>query len=137
VNVVVVDRQSPVKVVNEFIDCINRADVKRMGELMTDQHRLYVFDEPPLTGRDENVDAWTDYVTGFPTYRIHPHRVVGYGARVAVLGHTTGSHLNLPDEEEEKLTLIWVAELAGGQLLSWRLVEDTPDWRRELGLEKA
>ena len=125
------------KVVNEFIDCINRADVKRMGELMTDQHRLYVFDEPPLTGKEANIDAWADYVTSFPTYRIHPHRVVGYGARVAVLGHTTGSHLDLTDEEEERLTLIWIAELAGGKILSFRLVEDTPDWRRELGFDSG
>ncbi len=127
--------QSPVKIANEFIDCINRGDVRRMGELMTDEHRLYVFDEPPVTGRSANMDAWTDYVTSFPEYRIHPHRVVGYGARVAVLGHTAGSHLGLSDEEEERFTLIWVAELAEGKILSFRLVEDTPEWRRELGLD--
>jgi hypothetical protein len=36
---------------------------------------------------------------------------------VAVLGHTTGSHLGLPDHEERALSLIWLAEVKDGQLL--------------------
>jgi hypothetical protein len=50
-----------------------------------------------------------------------------------VLGHTTGSHLGLADDEERRQSLIWLAEVAGGRLRCWRLLEDTPDRRRELG----
>jgi hypothetical protein len=53
---------------------------------------------------------------------------------VAVLGSTTGSHVGLPDAEERRLTLIWLADVVNGRLRTWRLLEDTPDRRRELGL---
>lgn len=52
---------------------------------------------------------------------------------VAVLGHTTGSHLGLTDQVERALSVIWLAEVREGQLRCWRLLEDTPDRRAELG----
>jgi limonene-1,2-epoxide hydrolase len=125
---------SPVRTVTSFIECINRGDSEGLGRLMTEHHRLQVFDEPPLAGRDANIAAWSDYLSSFPEYRIHAHRIVGHGGRVAVLGHTTGSHLNLSPDEEQRLTIIWLAEIGDGKVLTWSLVEDTPDWRRELGL---
>jgi ketosteroid isomerase-like protein len=123
-------------VVISFIDCINRGDVEGLGSLMTDDHRLVVFAENPLTGKAPNVAAWYGYTSSFPSYVIYPHRIVERdGGRVAVLGHTTGSHLGLPDDNESALTLIWFAEVQDGHIRSWRLVEDTPDHRRELALD--
>ena len=118
-----------------FVDSINRGDVEALGRLMTEDHSLYVLDEPPVSGRARNVEAWRDYATSFPNYVIHPHRVAVDGSRVAVLGHTTGSHLGLADSEEEKLTLIWVAEVERGAVRSWRLIEDTGQNRHRLGLD--
>jgi hypothetical protein len=54
---------------------------------------------------------------------------------VAILGHTTGSHLGLSDDEERQLTLIWLAEVVDGGIRSWRLIEDTPENRHWFGLE--
>lgn len=124
----------PIPVVLGFLDCINRGDVDGLGRRMTDDHQLVVFDEAPLRGRAENVEAWHGYAEQFPNYRIHPSRIVEHGPRVAVLGTTTGSHLGLPDEKERALTLIWVAEVTGGRVRSWRLVEDAPAQRATLGL---
>jgi hypothetical protein len=56
------------------------------------------------------------------------------GDVVAVLGHTTGSHLGLPDDEESKLTLIWLGEVVDGLVRSWTLIEDTPEHRLRHGL---
>ena len=130
-------RLPPRAVTIAFIDCINRGDAEALGRLMSEDHSLYVFDEPPVTGRTRNVEAWHGYASSFPNYVIHPHRVAAHGSRVAVLGHTTGSHLGLPDPEEEKLTLIWVADVEGGAIRSWRLIEDTGHNRHRLGLDRA
>jgi hypothetical protein len=62
---------------------------------------------------------------------IHPHRIVESPRGVAILGHTTGSHLGLTDAEEARLTLIWVATTVQGTVTSWSLVEDTPSNRHE------
>lgn len=128
------DRDPAVAVVLAFVDRINQADVDGLGRLMTGDHVLRVFDEAPLEGRDANVAAWRGYAGSWPNYRIHPHRVAASGDRVAVLGHTTDSHLGLPPAEESATTLIWVAEVSGSLVRSWTLVEDTGPNRSRLGL---
>ncbi len=118
----------------EFIDCINRGDVDGLARLMTDDHVLQVMDEPPLVGRDANVEAWRGYATSFPDYVIAPHEISERAGTVAVLGHTTGSHLALPDDEEAKQLVVWIAEVDDGRLTSWRVVDDSPEVRSRYGL---
>lgn len=127
----------PVAAVIGFIDAINRGDVGRLTALMSPDHRLQVLQEPPVTGRDANRDAWHGYVTAFPDYVIYPDRLVHRGDDVAVLGSTTGSHLGLPDHEERQLTVIWRATVRDGLLTLWQIIEDTPAQRALLGLAGA
>lgn len=124
----------PVAVVISFIDRVNHGDVTGLGLLMTDDHELRVLDEAPVTGRDANVAAWRGYADAFPNYVIHPWRIAVADGRVAVLGHTTGSHLGLPDEEERRLAVIWSADVAGDRVRVWRVLDDSPELRHELGL---
>lgn len=53
---------------------------------------------------------------------------------VAVIGPTTGSHLGLPDGHEERLTIIWVAQVDEERLERGQVVEDRQERRNELGL---
>jgi ketosteroid isomerase-like protein len=117
-----------------FVDCINRGDLDGLTALMTPDHCLTVLDEPPLAGRDASVVAWRGYFTSFPEYVISPRHLAADGGRVAILGTTTGSHLGLPDEDEERITVIWVAEVRDGRLATWHIVADTPAARADLGL---
>src|SRR6266571_7235491 len=120
----------PVAAVISFIDCINRGDTDGLGLLMTDDHEPAVFDEEPLRGKEPNIEAWNGYATAFPDYVIYPRVVAEPGqGQVAVLGHTTGSHLGLSDQEERRLSIIWLAETENG-----RLLQDTPARRLDLGL---
>lgn len=127
----------PARLVSNFIDCINRADIQGLGQLMTDDHELTVFNEAALVGREANLTAWRGYVETYPAYLIYPDHVAARAGVVAVLGHTTGSHLGLPDDQESQLMLIWVAEVIEGAIHSWRLIEDTPDNRQRFGLADA
>jgi hypothetical protein len=130
-----VKRRPPLAVVVSFIDCINRGDVDGLGRLMTEDHQLRVFDEHPLAGREANLAGWRSYLESFPSYVVYPCRLAAQGALVAVLGYTTGSHLGLPDDEERRQTLIWVADVAGEALRRWTLIEDNAGNRRRYGLE--
>jgi ketosteroid isomerase-like protein len=128
-------RLPPVAAVIGFIDCINRGDVDGLGKLMTDDHELVVFGEDAVHGRARNTKAWAGYASTYPEYVIYPRGIAEpHEGCVAVLGHTTGSHLGLADDEERKLSVIWLAEVQDGQLSSWLLLEDTPERRAELGL---
>src|SRR4051794_37340999 len=101
---------------------------------MTEDHHLDVFDEPPLKGKAANIEAWRGYTCAFPRYVIYPHQVVERDSDVAVLGHTTGSHLGLSDAEESKVLMIWQARVTKGKLACWQLVEDTRRNRERAGL---
>ena len=124
----------PIATAVSFVDCINRGDVDGLAALMTLDHTLTVFAETPLVGRSDNVEAWRGYVASFPDYVIAPHRFSEHDDVVAVVGHTTGSHLGWPDEDERALTLIWLARVRDGLVAEWRLIEDTPDNRAQHGL---
>jgi len=121
---------SPLAMAISFIDCINHGDVDRQATFMHERFELRVFDEPPSTG----TEGWRGYATAFPNYLIHPHRMAVKGETAAIVGHTSGSHLALPDEEEAKLTLIWLCEVRDGKVLSWTLTEDNPAARGRWGL---
>jgi hypothetical protein len=125
----------PTAVALGFVDCINRGDIEDLVAMMTEDHRLEVFGEGPLVGRDVNASAWRNYMTAFPLYVIYPHRINSDGNVVAILGHTTGSHLGLPDSEERELLLIWLAYIRDGAVERWRLIEDTPSNRKQFGLD--
>src|SRR4051812_47617538 len=103
---------------------------------MTVDHTLQVFDEEPLVGREANVAAWRGYFAAFPEYVIYAHRFAVEGAVVAVQGRTTGSHLGLSDEDELRLSLIWLATV-DGVVERWQLIEDVEENRRRFGLSGA
>jgi hypothetical protein len=124
----------PLAVAISFIDAINHGDVDRLAALMDKEYSLVIFGKAE-EGRERGIEGWRGYASAYPNYLIHPHRMVVEGNRAAVLGHTTGSHLGLPDEKEEKLTLIWVADVTiEGLVRTWELLEDNPKNKRETGL---
>jgi limonene-1,2-epoxide hydrolase len=126
---------TPLAIVARFIACVNRGDLEGIGQLIAPAHRLEVFDEPPVVGKDAIIEAWRGYLKSFPNDSIHPARLAANGSTVSVLGSTTGSHWQLPDQEELRLTLIWVATVEDSRLVSWQLVEDSSDRRKQLALD--
>ena len=117
-----------------FIDAINHGEIDRLAALMDKDYSLVIFGKAE-EGRERGIEGWKGYANAYPNYRIHPQRMVAEGNRAAILGYTTGSHLGLPDDEEAKLTLIWVAEVTkDGLVRKWELLEDTPKNKRDTGL---
>lgn len=129
------DRLPAAATVLSFVDAVNRNDLGRLGALMTSDHTMTLLDEPPVVGQAPCLAGWEGYLTGWPAYVITPRRMVESGDGAAFLGHTTGSHLDQPDEVERTQTLVWHAEVTDGRLATWTLLEDTPDTRRTHGLD--
>jgi hypothetical protein len=89
-----------VAAVISFIDAINRGDVERLGELMTEEHHLDVFDEAPLRGKAANVDVWHGYASAFPTYVISPHELPNMMARSRCSAIQPGPILGCPTRKK-------------------------------------
>jgi BirA family transcriptional regulator, biotin operon repressor / biotin---[acetyl-CoA-carboxylase] ligase len=114
----VVTTARPARVVAaSFLDCINRGDVEGLGRLMSDEFELRLPGSGPVRGREACLRAW-------PRYAIGVQRITEQGGSVAILGHRSGS----PG------TLIWLAAVADGAVLSWQVIEDTAEARSRLGL---
>ncbi len=96
-----------------------------------------MLDEPPIARKERAREGWRGYFSAFPHYVVYPRRIAETEAGVAILGHTTGSHLGLPDEAEFKLTVIWLATVRAGLVASWTILEDLPETRTRLGLDSA
>jgi hypothetical protein len=79
--------------------------------------------------------GWRGYNGAYPGYVIHPRRLAEFDDMVAVLGHTTGSHLGLSDGQERELTLIWLARVRAGRVTAWTLIEDTAENRGRCRLD--
>jgi ketosteroid isomerase-like protein len=124
----------PAAAVLSFIDHINHTDLEDLLALMSDDHVLQVLDEPPVSGKAALRPAWSAYFEAFPDYVVYPQQIAANGDSVAVLGYTSGSHLNLPDAEEARLPVLWTAEVREGLLSRWSIVEDSPERRQKLGL---
>ena len=106
-----------------------------MSGLMSEGHELRVLDEPPVVGRETNVDAWRGYFDLCPDYIIYPEQIGETADDVAILGYTTGSHLALPDNEERLLKVIWRAETTpDGRVAVWGVLDDSAGLRIRLGL---
>jgi limonene-1,2-epoxide hydrolase len=116
----------------DFIEAINRGDLDAMDALIAERHTMWMFNEAPDIGRAVVLDAWRDYLFAFPEFKIQVHSyAVNRG--VAVLGHRTGSHL--PTLDTNRLpTVIWFGQVESRRITLWRVLTDTPEHRRELGV---
>ena len=106
---------SPHTLVTDFIAYVNQGDIDKVNSyispeiIFTDiQGRVYY--EP---------EFMENYLRSFPNYKIHINHVLQGGDGVAVIGHTSGSHVS-PDIEENEV-LIWTAELRDGLITEWRI----------------
>ena len=111
-------RENPILVVLDFIECINTGDSKRLVDLQTKDFTLIDIDGNRFVGKDD----WKSYFTENPDYRIHIHNILLSGDSVAIIGKTTGSHVDSQTEILE--TVLWIADVRNGQVSFWRIYSD-------------
>ena len=115
------DAASPESVVLRFVDAINQADLDQLAAMTAPRYTFTDMegDVYVVEGDDAVKTSWDEYLSAYPDYRILVGQVMRSGGDVAILGRTTGSHLD-PDVEEEELVL-WIAELEDGRVAEWRI----------------
>jgi len=129
---------SPVDLVFMFVERINRQDLEGLVDLMSVDHTFISLDGTiDYDNRLEAEKAWREYFENFPEYMVHLCEAYPSMGGAAVVGRTTGSHLQLPRMEEFPPTLIWAAKIGEDQIKEWRIFRDSPDARAYLGIPPA
>jgi limonene-1,2-epoxide hydrolase len=115
---------SPSSAVLKFVEFINEANLEGIASLTAEEYTftdvagdVYIF-----RGAEAIKASWDEYLSAYPNYKIHVHRVLAGGNGVAIIGRTTGSHV--APEIEEKETVLWTAEVRDGLVAEWRIYSD-------------
>jgi ketosteroid isomerase-like protein len=112
-----------------FNEAINGRDLGALDELMTDDHTFVDSDGNVLAGRKRVLEAWEGFFEAFPDYRNEWARVMATGSTVIAVGRSTCS-----TEPALDGPAIWAARTADGKVSEWRVYEDTPSNRIDLGI---
>lgn len=124
------------KVVQSFVEKINHADLPGLTSLLSTDHTFVNLEGDEYTGVDVMAKGWSDYFRDNPDYKIYIRMLYKLGDTVILIGHTTGSHLNLPDVVEfHSEGVIWIAEVSKRQVTSWQILQDTQENFNRLGLD--
>lgn len=116
----------PVQVTLDFIEKINQGDADGLADLLALAHTVTDLAGDVEKDQEKLAAGWHEYLSTCPIYHIYIRQLFTKDNDVIVVGHTTGSHLNLPDEEEfHSEGVFWAATVKEGRLSAWELYNDT------------
>ena len=109
-----------------FVDNINAHNTRGVVNLLAPNHKLIDVNGDVENDNERIENGWRQYLENYPDYRIYIRRIFLENDHVYLIGHTTGSHLNLPDVEEFHAEgVIWVSQVKQGKISLWEIHNDT------------
>ena len=119
----------PDDVVVRFNEAVNGRDLPTLGKLMTDDHTFIDSSGEVFAGKEKVLRAWDGFFAAFPDYRNEWAEVLTIGGTVVAIGRSVCS-----TEPTLDGPAIWTARTQGGRVSEWRVYDDTPESRSQLGL---
>ncbi len=114
------------EIVLDFVKCINEHDVKKISELMTDDHTFTDAHNNSITGRDDMALGWKGYYSMFPDYKIEVDEFYEVGSTFVMIGYASGTYKGLnPERNHWKLPAAWKAVVENGKIKHWQVYCDT------------
>lgn len=127
-----------VNVVLDFVQQINQGNAEGLAALLGPDHTFVDLAGESEQGYERMAAGWRDYLAQYPKFRIYLRRIILLPVGVALIGQTTGSHLQLSDEQEfNDEGVIWLATVKDGLLDSWQLYADSVKNATALGLDQG
>jgi ketosteroid isomerase-like protein len=115
-----------------FNDAITKRDLVALGGLMTDDHTFIDTEDNVLSGRENVLSAWRGFFEAFPDYRNVWTDLTVKGEMLIAVGRSTCA-----TEPELDGPAIWTATVRADSVSLWRVYNDTPENRVQLGLDPA
>lgn len=118
----------PVDVVRRFNAAINDRDLDGLAPVMSDEHMFVDTQGGTVRGKQACLEAWRGFFAAFPDYRNTFTELTARDDVVAVAGYSECERPELAGPA------LWSARVTGSLVAEWRVHEDTPQTRHELGL---
>jgi ketosteroid isomerase-like protein len=123
-----IDSYTQKHIVLQFSDCINSRDIDGLAALMTDDHRFIDSANSSLLGKESALKAWRGFFESFPDYRNVFENVSVRDGVITIVGHSVCSDKRLDGPA------LWTAKVVDGKVPEWRVYDDTPENRAQLGV---
>ena len=112
----------------QFNEYINNQDIKRLSNLMTEDHTLIVREGDVVKGKESNTKGWIDFFNQFPDYKNIFTRVELRDNLVILVGYAKWSKKSSDDHA------IWTAKIENDLVAEWRIYEDTEENRKKFNV---
>jgi ketosteroid isomerase-like protein len=113
----------------QFNEYINNRDIFGLENLMTANHSFIDSGNNMVLGKDKVLEAWKRFFELFPDYRNEFENVRIQNDFVIITGHSSCSDKRLDGRA------IWKIKIEENKIAEWRVYDDTPPNRRELGIK--
>lgn len=122
-------RLTPTSAATEFNSYINRADLRSLASLMSEDHRFVDSEGNMVAGKPQCIAAWSGFFRAFPGYRNRFDQYFEQGTMVTITGYS-----ECPNHPELTGPAIWSATVLADRLTEWRVYLDTVHNRIQLGI---
>lgn len=111
----------------EFIDSINKADLNRLSNLISENHVFIDSQGNKMKGKQNILDAWEEYFHLFPDYKIEAIESFRNADSVVLIGYASGTYQadeSNPDSNHWKVPAAWKAIVKNNKVEFWQVFAD-------------
>jgi len=108
------------KVVRDFIESINSANIDRICNLMTIDHEFIDSQGNKMIGNDNMKKAWISYFSIFQDYKIEITDTLQNDSIIVMLGYASGTYKN----NHWRIPASWKVIVANEKIKIWQVYAD-------------
>ena len=115
------------RIVLDFIDAINCANVDKMYDLMAIDHMFIDSQDNKMEGKDKLRKAWIGYFDLFPDYKIEINEILTKNSFICMFGYAGGTYKNQISEDNInhwRIPAAWRVIVKDKQIKLWQVYAD-------------
>lgn len=116
------------KIVFDFIESINSANIDKLGGLMCSDHVFIDSRGNSMAGNDNMKNAWIAYFDLFPDYKIEITDTLQNDSIIVLLGYASGTfkanNKNVGNNNHWKVPASWKAIVVDERIKLWQVYAD-------------
>jgi len=116
------------QVVIDFIDAINKHDIDRMFDLMTEDH-IFINSHGKRSEEKKSMkQGWKGYFEFFPDYTIEITEITENDSVIGIFGYASATYMNKQNKQNSNywhLPSAWKAVVSDNKIKLWQVFTDT------------
>lgn len=126
--VIISTKHMDLKVVRDFIESINSANIDRLHALMSNDHEFIDSRGNSMVGNDNMKKAWIGYFELFPDYKVEITETFQNDSIIVLLGYASGTYKtankNMDNCNYWKVPASWKAIVVDKKVKLWQVYAD-------------